>query len=63
MNNLNLSAVISIHNTVCPKERLPLKSSTSAACSNLNAFNSLMSPRVRKTSEQRNLMLALQINY
>ena len=29
-----------IHYTGCPKKRLPLKSSASAACSNLNALSS-----------------------
>ena len=37
--------------TVRPKKGYPLKSSATAACSNLNAFNSLMSPRMRKAAK------------
>ncbi len=41
----------------------PLKSSANAVCSNLKAFNFLMSPRMREASEQRIFMLALHINW
>ena len=50
------------HYTVCPPKGYPLRSSASAACSNLNAFNSLMSLRMRiKRVSRKFLMLALQI--
>ena len=44
-----------------PKKGYSLKSSASAACSNLNA-NSLMSPGMRKTLELGIFMLTLRIN-